>query len=506
MDGLLPSSIDMFATLYCIIQSICMRATRPRTGPMGAVPSKPPAASHAREAEPPPPSCAKEQLLLATGIISAPQFHGRRSLLRHSWLLSPNVVPRSTAPVCAMFVIRSGGMRGSEGALLRREAHAHKDVLLLPAVAYNETRLRGPLLSLVEWLRFAAEHLSHATFIAKVDDDTWLHTADLARLLAHTSTQFPPPAPLYLGVHTYSHWVPNLFDFVAHGLTFAGAERAGRWCRVPDSTRRSHSAVTCVGPFAFAAGYLIVLSSSVVSGLVSGGGMADDASRLMRTRPSEMMSKHGRRMELIYEDVWLGSVLHRFPPAAGQPTFVALPMMPALSAARAVYHTELVWEYSLHRRALLTHIRSKRPEYYLATHALSGLPGLHCSTPFRLQCDGKQPQWCNVEPAAAVDDTCCGGSMWNGRSIPESAAARLHCHLANGSLSRPFTLDRVARAFAGSAAAVSSDARRFEPASALPLPADALREVEMAATSAQFARPAPRPGQHATPRRPRAPR
>ena len=87
--------------------------------------------------------CASDNLVLATGILSAPQFHGRRTLLRHSWLQWPNV--GRSAPICAAFVVRAGGLASADAAALAREATVHSDMLRIRSIAHNESRIRGPV-------------------------------------------------------------------------------------------------------------------------------------------------------------------------------------------------------------------------------------------------------------------------------------------------------------------------------------------------------------------------
>ena len=53
----------------------------------------------------------------------------------------------------------------------------------------------------------------------------------------------------------------------------------------------------------------------------------------------------------------------------------------------AMLHSEALWSFTSSRFSLLTHIRSKRPEYYLAAQAYSRLRGLHCSAPLNIRCE-----------------------------------------------------------------------------------------------------------------------
>ena len=105
------------------------------------------------------PTCASDNLLLAAGILSAPQHAERRSAQRRTWLSYPNV--GRLAPICPLFVVRSGGLERwhRQRQKLERESRSG-DLLLTPLVAHNESRVRGPVLSLAVWLEYAVQHLS----------------------------------------------------------------------------------------------------------------------------------------------------------------------------------------------------------------------------------------------------------------------------------------------------------------------------------------------------------
>ena len=139
----------------------------------------------------------------------------------------------------------------------------------------------GPSLSLAWWLNYARAELKQARFIAKVDDDTYLHAPDLARLLRHIESTLGANSNVYLGALTFCHWYPKLFDMTQHALTLRGALNAGKWCRKNELAwvnPEQGGAGRCEGPFPSAPGYLIVLSSSLV-GEISGG-LHADADRL----------------------------------------------------------------------------------------------------------------------------------------------------------------------------------------------------------------------------------
>ena len=182
--------------------------------------------------------------------------------------------------ICPSFVVRAGHAPRGVSTALQRELEVHKDVLLVGAVGWNESRVRGPILSLAWWLLHAAQTLQHAHFVGKLDDDAYIHAPDLQQLLSSMHLQFGPSANVYMGVQTWYHWYPSLFDNTRHGWSFRQAFRAGRECKSRDlplgaeacgggSTPNylNGSCGRCEGPFAFSAGYLIVVSFPLVDGL-----------------------------------------------------------------------------------------------------------------------------------------------------------------------------------------------------------------------------------------------
>ena len=157
----------------------------------------------------PPPSapfkiCPQLELQLAIGIVSAPRFVARRMAQRESWLQWPNIGHRADAGVWAAFVVRSGG--AFETLQLAREASAQRDMLLVESIAWNETRVRGPVLTLTWWLEYVSSKLPHARFVGKIDDDTYIYEPDLARLLTEAELAFGPSSNIYFGALSFSHW------------------------------------------------------------------------------------------------------------------------------------------------------------------------------------------------------------------------------------------------------------------------------------------------------------
>ena len=398
--------------------------------------------------------CSQQDLVLALGIISAPDYFGRRLAQRHSWMRWANVGQGDRHTVCASFVVRAGDPPRGVATALQREAEIHGDMLLVRSIAYNESRVRGPILSLAWWLQYAERALPHAKFIGKLDDDAYVHAPDLEQMLRLVHLQLGPAANVYLGVLTWYHWYPTLFDNTMHAWTFKQAIGVGRRCRSTDlhvqgcddvgtamaadanksatgaggsfgSTVRSGLGAllrhgtsppalsapsgagcgTCRGPFAFAAGYLIVGSRALVQGMVAQGGIAADVARLRKIDATTMRNKQGRRAEMVMEDVWLGYILHAYP-LKSPVRYVSL-----LGDRRSTLYVD-AWDFRIARTAVLTHVITKQLERFLALHhyASHRTEGVHCSADaWRVRClpycgtraaTAHLPEWCTGHSAA----------------------------------------------------------------------------------------------------------
>ena len=303
------------------------------------------------------PICRQRSLVLALGTISPPSFGHRRIAQRHTWMRWPNVGTDGAAAVCSVFVVRAGGPPPPRvAATLARESKTYRDVLLADAIAWNETRVRGPVLSLAWWLDYAARELTHALFVGKVDDDTYLHAVDVEALLRATHAQVGSSASVYLGVLTWYHWYPRLFEVTRHSWSHQGARSAGKWCRGNElNSLKAHvdecgpaGCGRCVGPFPFASGFLLIVSHPLARALASaGGGLPEEVVALRRLRAETLPDKAGNVQTQVMEDVWLGSVLYRYPPR--QPiTYVTL------LGGRGGLHVD-TWDLRLTRSALLVH-------------------------------------------------------------------------------------------------------------------------------------------------------
>jgi hypothetical protein len=346
----------------------------------------------------------------------------------------------------------------------------HRDTLLVPSIAYDESRLRGPILSLAWWLLYAERALPQASFIGKLDDDAYVHAPDLEQMLRLVHLQLGPTANVYLGVLTWYHWYPALFDHTMHAWSFGQAMRVGNWCRSTDlhaqgcddaaatamaieagrnltagpalsPSGRRPGCGRCHGPFAFAAGYLIVGSRALVRGVVAQGGIAADVARLRASDAATMRNKQGRRTEMVMEDVWLGYILHAYPLAS------PVRYMSLFGDKRSKLYVD-VWDFRISRTAILTHVSTKQLERFLAFHhyATDASEGAHCSADvWRVHCQphcGTRaatrhlPEWCTGHTAAEAAEAgqlpAGGGVGGVGGGAGGSAGLAGHCSWTSG--------------------------------------------------------------------------
>ena len=154
----------------------------------------------------------------------------------------------------------------------------------------------------------------------------------------------------------------------------------GRPCRnltVAERRCRHAGCGACVGPFPFAAGFLVILSTPLAATLARSPGLRSDLAALRAV--SQLVSRQGRKQGKLMEDIWLGSLLYRYPPAQAV-RYVAV---------SEVYDPGLIsdnWGLRARQTALLAHIRGKQLERFLVMHDfMTGRE--HCSLPHLLECE-----------------------------------------------------------------------------------------------------------------------
>ena len=313
---------------------------------------------------------APEFPFVAIGIISAPTFIERRAAIRATWLSHCSI----NREIAARFVIRAQGAPPPLDRLLSSETQDFGDVFRAQSVPWDETRLRGPVLSLHAWLRHAVGAFPRTPFVAKVDDDSYVQPAELAVLARAVSASVGPERPVYLGVFTYFSWFPTIFERSGYGWSY-GQALGARWCSNATFVARTcgDNCGLCVGPFPFGSGFLLLLSRSLAGHLLESPGVDDDLARLRRAKT--LPTRKGGVQEKVMEDIWLGSALFRFPP----PTPVAYVNILGGGV------TSDDWALNTLRSALLVHIKGKVTGQVLAVHDFMQTSD-HCAQPVELKC------------------------------------------------------------------------------------------------------------------------
>ena len=280
------------------------------------------------------------------------RFARRRHVIRTSWLRSAVV----NDSVCAHFVLRCGGLDERTVTAIAVENRSAAD-LLCASVPASDGRVRGPLLALWWWLRYAYHAYPHARFVGKADDgafslffdlssvafahsrpsgsncrgrpDVFVHLPDAERLLLTIPPSVAPNALLGVIMYFQLTTFPNAYEIHSFGSTAqtsrkhrtppslrcddgageeVGVGASVRGARGANGTNASSlsgpSGKRCYGPFPLPCGPFWALGRGVVQSLMSADGeVAADLERI-RALPA---SNHR-----ILDDVWLGSILWRF--------------------------------------------------------------------------------------------------------------------------------------------------------------------------------------------------
>ena len=216
------------------------------------------------------------------------RYVGRRAVIRDSWL-------KARANFAVRFVLRCGELPSSH------PVHTEADALCT-GVSVRETRHRGPILALVAWLREAPRLYPSARFIAKADDDVYLHLGDLEHHLRAIPAAAAATAYYgYTGFFTLVQHGDDFFNFVGWSPQEGYAASAAR--RGVASRCASNASWSCAGPFPMVCGPFIALGRDAAAALVREprlDGELDALSRLPRKHP------------FVVEDAWLGAALWRF--------------------------------------------------------------------------------------------------------------------------------------------------------------------------------------------------
>jgi len=248
--------------------------------------------------------------IAALGVLSAGKYSSRREAIRRTWL-SDDYSEVATGVVVARFVVAVNQTRGDDA--VAAEQTRHRDMLLLPTTVLS--RSWSPLLTTFRWYALAARTVPfcNATFVAKLDDDVYVHVPELAlhlRTLARTGKRH-----IYYGKFYFAMYMPPLYLHSAGALTRQAASKSGHGACKQFSQ-------SCVGPFDHTTGSCQLLSMALASKLVasepvlwdmSGAVLqAENASlnlaRAHKQRSATLEEKAWRMVH--FEDVWLGYAIH----------------------------------------------------------------------------------------------------------------------------------------------------------------------------------------------------
>ena len=299
-------------------------------------------------------SSAQEKLVAQRFGETTGRFARRRHVIRTSWL-QPTVV--FNASIRAHFVLRCGGLAPATVAAIATENASASD-LLCASVPASDGRVRGPLLALWWWLRYAYHAYPHAQFVGKADDDVFVHLPDAEQLLRAIPPSLAPNA--LLGVimyfqlttfpndrriaspyeihsfgstaqHSRNHKTPAALRCDAEledagALVTGGKNGTTRSFTSSTSTSSDTSSTStssgpsslvarpsgtappggkrCYGPFPLPCGPFWAIGRGVLRALTRADSQVAEDLATIRALPS---SNHR-----ILDDVWLGSILWRF--------------------------------------------------------------------------------------------------------------------------------------------------------------------------------------------------
>ena len=248
----------------------------------------------------------------------------RRAAIRVSWLRYAEF--RSGGVALGMFILRCGANASSA---LRAEAARHANDTLCSPIGHSclndACRTRGVVLALMYWLQFSVTALPKSIrWIAKADDDVFVNVPLIvAHLDAIPAATLAPWA--FYGTPGYFSTLENETMLIprgyAPGYRFAlqVARRHALQQQCGDGRRTSgqsgarssahgdrHATCRLIGPFPFMCGQFFALGTELVRYVLSQAG--GDTLRREERRISALPDSN----PLVTEDVWLGSMLHRF--------------------------------------------------------------------------------------------------------------------------------------------------------------------------------------------------
>ena len=225
-------------------------------------------------------------LLAALGVMGVESHYATRAAIRQTWLRTGEA-----DGIVSRFVLRGVGANDTTFV----EAAANGDIIFVDAQA-KLPRSSGPLLSLVLWIDCALIAWPRAQFIAKGEEDTWLHLPGLASRLRLDMAALQARRPngsaalrLFWGVQESFHWELAAQRPLGFAYKFGKPEQP---CMITEhATAREQKVVrtllpelptppfrvsnlTTVGPYAYAKGPAVFVTRSAIEEAVRPSGWA----------------------------------------------------------------------------------------------------------------------------------------------------------------------------------------------------------------------------------------
>jgi len=237
---------------------------------------------------------------IALGIVSNCMWGNsfdRRYWIRRTFMTYSNVGrSMSVAFIVAMLQSDLSPVPESLAKRLRREAAEYGDMLLLERVPER----KSPCLKTMAWYRHALQAYPAATFIAKTDDDAYVHTVKLEvnmRRFAHEPL-------VYIGSTLWGTYIVDSFE--------ACARRMGPMMCAGGMREERCAERGAIGPYPYAVGMLQVLSRPVATWMVAQPAYEEFERRATAATKPPMMD-HGEDMVIgmfIYQSPWPLMPLH----------------------------------------------------------------------------------------------------------------------------------------------------------------------------------------------------
>lgn len=338
--------------------------------------------------------------LASLGVLSAAPFAPRRAGVRATWL-SGDFAETASGVILARFVLAVGPDTSPAVKLaLATEQAEHQDLLLIPS--NHTSRAFTPLLVTFRWFMLATSEPPYreAQFIAKLDDDVYLHVPEFAshlQLLAERRWRL-----VYYGKFYHTIYLPRLFMHAAGG-TQAFTVKRHAWAR-GGACHAFKNFSNCTPPFQHTTGSCQLLSSELATRLVSTSRVLesiDDAARFASGLSDETAQRV--RRGVAYEDVWLGYAISNL-------------VRPALESGATIFQVHLDagrggdsgsyyfdaggWRQS--NTTMLMHNQKKDARRLVAAHSAARQ---HCLSNASLRCHDESGE-CKINPRLPQNGSC----------------------------------------------------------------------------------------------------